>query len=45
MAFIFLAERRMDRDRYDTLALGALGSRGKEDALNKQLQDWEKEFD
>ena len=45
MAFIFLAERRMDRDRYDNLSLGALAARGKEETLNKRLQDWEKEMD
>jgi len=44
-AYIFLAERRRDRDRYETLALGALAARGKEDTLNKQLQAWEKEMD
>ena len=35
----------MDRDRYDFLTLTALGARGKEETLNKQAQDWEKEMD
>jgi len=40
-----LAERRMDRDRHDTLSLGALAARGKEEALNKQLETWAGEMD
>ena len=35
----------MDRDRYDFLTLTTLGSRGKEEAVNKQAQTWEMEMD
>ena len=44
MAFIFLAERRRERDNYDFLSLSTLAARGKEEAVNKQLGTWEKDM-
>lgn len=45
MAFIFLAERRRDRDSYDFLSLSTRAARGDLESVNKQLGSWEKEMD
>lgn len=39
-AYCFLLDRERDRDNYEALNIGALASRGTEDAVNKQSAEW-----
>lgn len=40
-AFLFLAEKRRQRELSDELHLGALASRGDEKTIRAQLKEWD----
>jgi hypothetical protein len=43
MAYMFLYERRRDRDLYAQLWTTSLGTHGSSEQVQKQLDQWEKE--
>jgi len=42
-AYLFLSERRRERENYAALAIAALGASGDGKQIQKQLDEWEKQ--